>query len=50
MREVECLILDHHLPNITGLELAKRLRADGSDMRISADHRLTLSGNIRSGR
>ncbi len=34
MREVECLISDHHMPNMTGLELAERLRADGSDMRI----------------
>jgi FixJ family two-component response regulator len=34
MREVECLILDHHMPNMTGLELAERLRTDGSDMRI----------------
>ena len=24
-----CLILDHHMPNMTGLELAERLRADG---------------------
>jgi FixJ family two-component response regulator len=24
-----CLILDHHMPNMTGLELARRLRADG---------------------
>ena len=34
MREVECLISDHHMPNMIGLELAERLRADGSDMRI----------------
>jgi two-component system, LuxR family, response regulator FixJ len=34
MREVECLISDHHMPDMTGLELAERLRADGSDMRI----------------
>jgi FixJ family two-component response regulator len=33
-REVECLILDHHMPNMIGLELAERLRADGSDMWI----------------
>ena len=25
-----CLILDHHMPNMTGLELARRLRADGA--------------------
>ena len=24
-----CLILDHHMPGVTGLELAERLRADG---------------------
>jgi len=24
-----CLILDHHMPNMTGLQLAERLRADG---------------------
>ena len=34
MRDVECLILDHHMPDMTGLELAERLRADGVDMRI----------------
>ena len=50
MREVECLILDHHMPNMTGLELAERLRADGVGHANSADHRLTLTGNIRSGR
>ena len=25
-----CLILDHHMPNMTGLELAEKLRADGN--------------------
>jgi two-component system, LuxR family, response regulator FixJ len=34
VRDFACLILDHHMPNMTGLELAERLRADGSDMRI----------------
>ena len=29
-----CLILDHHMPEMTGLELAERLRADGSDIPI----------------
>ena len=29
-----CLILDHHMPEMTGLELAGRLRADGSDIPI----------------
>ena len=30
VRDFACLILDHHLPNMTGLELARRLRADGA--------------------
>jgi two-component system response regulator DctR len=25
-----CLILDHHMPNMTGLELAEKLRSDGN--------------------
>ena len=29
-----CLILDNHMPNMTGLELVERLRADGSDIPI----------------
>ena len=29
-----CLILDHHMPEMTGLELAKRLRANGSGIPI----------------
>jgi two-component system, LuxR family, response regulator FixJ len=30
VRNFACLILDHHMPNMTGLELAERLRADGA--------------------
>ena len=30
VRHFTCLILDHHMPNMTGLELARRLRADGA--------------------
>ena len=29
-----CLILDHHMPNMTGLQLADRLRADGVSIPI----------------
>ena len=29
-----CLILDHHMPHMTGLELAERLRADGARIPI----------------
>jgi two-component system, LuxR family, response regulator FixJ len=30
VRHFACLILDHHMPNMSGLELAERLRADGA--------------------
>lgn len=30
----DCLILDHHMPQMTGLELVARLRADGVRLRI----------------
>ena len=29
MHEVACLILDHHMPQMTGLQLVEKLRADG---------------------
>jgi two-component system, LuxR family, response regulator FixJ len=29
-----CLILDHHMPQMTGLELVERLRADGADVPV----------------
>ena len=29
IQRLVCLILDHHMPGVTGLELAERLRADG---------------------
>jgi FixJ family two-component response regulator len=29
IRDVFCLILDHHMPDMTGLHLAERLRAEG---------------------
>jgi two-component system response regulator FixJ len=32
--KLACLILDHQMPQMTGLELAERLRADGSDIPI----------------
>jgi two-component system response regulator FixJ len=30
----DCAILDHHMPELTGLELARRLRAAGNDLPI----------------
>jgi two-component system, LuxR family, response regulator FixJ len=33
-QHLACLILDHHMPEMTGLELAGRLRANGSDIPI----------------
>ena len=30
MRHFACLILDHHMPNMTGLKLDGRLRANGA--------------------
>ena len=30
IQHFSCLILDHHMPNMTGLELAEKLRADGA--------------------
>jgi two-component system, LuxR family, response regulator FixJ len=32
--DVACLILDHHMPHMTGLQLAGRLRARGTEMPI----------------
>jgi two-component system response regulator FixJ len=34
VRHFACLILDHHMPNMTGLELARKLRADGTAIPI----------------
>lgn len=31
---VDCLILDHHMPDLTGLDLAQQLRAAGSSLPI----------------
>jgi two-component system response regulator FixJ len=33
-KHLACLILDHHMPHMTGLELAARLRGDGSGVPI----------------
>ncbi len=30
----DCLVLDHHMPQMTGLDLVERLRADGTTVRI----------------
>jgi FixJ family two-component response regulator len=34
MQRLTCLILDHHMPGMTGLELAERLRNDGAGIPI----------------
>jgi FixJ family two-component response regulator len=34
MQRLACLILDHHMPEMTGLELAERMRADGTGIPI----------------
>ena len=34
IQSLRCLILDHHMPQMTGLELAERLRADGAAIPI----------------
>jgi len=33
-KHLACLILDHHMPRMTGLELVERLREDGSRIPI----------------
>jgi len=34
VRRFACLILDHHMPQMTGLQLAEKLYADGSSIPI----------------
>lgn len=34
VRHFACLILDHHMPNMTGLQLVERLRSNGSGIPI----------------
>src|SRR3954447_24392903 len=34
LQAFDCLILDHHMPALTGLELARRLRASGVTLPI----------------
>ena len=34
VRGFACLILDHHMPKMTGLQLAEQLRADGNPLPI----------------
>lgn len=41
MRRIACLILDHHMPGMTGLHLAERLRNDGSLIPI-----LLITGSV----
>ncbi len=46
MRAMACLILDHHMPEMTGLELAERLHADGVGMPIMLITGLPLSSLV----
>jgi FixJ family two-component response regulator len=39
--DLACLILDHHMPDMTGLQLAEKLLADGSGIRI-----LLITGSL----
>ena len=41
LRNLACLILDYHLPHVTGLELAERLRTDGNAIPI-----LLITGSL----
>lgn len=41
LREIGRLILDHHMPQMTGLQLAEKLRADGLDLPI-----LLITGSL----
>ena len=40
-QQFACLILDHHMPQITGLELCEKLRADRADIPI-----LLITGSL----
>ena len=44
------LILDHHMPKQTGLELLARLREDGRTAAGLAGHRLAVAGDRGTGR
>lgn len=46
LQAMACLILDHHMPEMTGLELAERLRADGVGMPIMLITGLPLSSLV----
>ena len=46
LQDLACLILDHHMPEMTGLELAERLRADGVSMPIMLITGLPLSSLV----
>lgn len=49
LNRVSGLILDHHMANVTGLELAVRLRA-GVAVACSAGHRCAIACHCRPGR
>ena len=48
IRHLACLIPDNHMPHMTGLELAARLRVDGAGIADSADHRFALTDHTCS--
>jgi FixJ family two-component response regulator len=43
VHHLACLILDHHMPQMTGLDLAAKLRADGISIPI-----LLITGSLSS--
>ena len=49
LQEIGWLILDHHMPHMTGLQLAERLRSDGVTLPIPPRHWLAIAGHRGAG-